>query len=140
MAAAHAVARFVDTAVATGTSAASTSALAAVAPPSVEYASAVATDTLAATVSGLAKSAVGARAAVGMMSVANEKAKTPSGRVDDTGSDTSAIKAKGNLILLRGLVAVTAVALAAFIANTVMEGVDGGMVASPPCLTFLLGL
>jgi hypothetical protein len=81
----------------------------------------------------------GASAAVGMMS-ANEKAKMPSGRVDDTGSDTSAIRAERKLILLRGLVAATAVALAAFTAATVMEGTDGGMAASLPRLSFLLGL
>jgi hypothetical protein len=36
--------------------------------------------------------------AVDMMS-ATEKAATPAGRVDDTGSDTSAIGAKGHAIL-----------------------------------------
>jgi hypothetical protein len=74
-----------------------------------------------------------------MMS-ATEKVATPAGRVDDTGSDTSAIGAKGNLILLQGLAAGTAAALAAFTAAKVMEGTDGGMVTSPPCLSFLLGL
>jgi hypothetical protein len=74
-----------------------------------------------------------------MMS-ANEKAKKPSGRVDDTGSDTSAIGAEGNSILPCRLAAATAVALTAFTAATVMEGTDGGMAASPPRLSFLLGL
>ncbi len=118
---------------------ASASALAVVVPPNMEYAAAVAMDTSAATASGLANLAFGASAAVGMM-LANEKAKTPAGRVDDTGSNTSAIRAKGNSILPRGLAAATAVALAAFTAATVMEGTDGGMAASPPCLSFLLEL
>ncbi len=83
--------------------------------------------------------AVGASTAVGMMS-ATEKVAMPAGRVDDTGYDTSAIGAKGNLILLRGLAAATVVALAAFIAANVMEGTDGGMAAYLPCLSFLLGL
>ncbi len=133
------VARLADTAVATAISAASASALATVVPPNVEYAAAVATDTSAATASGLANLAVGASAAVGMMSE-NEKAKTPAGRVDDIGSNTSAIGAEGNLILPRGLAVATAAALAAFTAATVMEGTNGGMVASPPHLSLLLGL
>jgi hypothetical protein len=99
----------------------------------------VAMDTSAATAFGLANLAVGARAAVGMMS-ATEKAKMPAGRVDDTSSDTSAIGTKGNLILLQELAAATAAGLAAFTAATVMKGTDGGMAASPPCLSFLLGL
>jgi hypothetical protein len=74
------------------------------------------------------------------MMLATGEAATPAGRVDDTGSDTSAIWAKGHAILLRGLAAVTAAALAAFTAANVMEGTDGGMAASPPCLSFLLGL
>jgi hypothetical protein len=104
----------------------------------VEYAAVVAADTSVATASDLANLAVGASTTVGMM-LATEKAKTPAGRVDDTGSNTSTIGAKGNLILLQGLAAATAAALAAFTAATVMEGTDGGMVASPPCLFFLQG-
>jgi hypothetical protein len=112
-----------------------------VVPPNMEYAAAVATDTSAATASGLANLAVWASAAVGMMS-ATGKVATPAGRVDDTGSNTSAIWAKGNSILLQGLAAATAAVLAAFTAATVMEGIDGdgGMVASLPHLSFLLGL
>ena len=72
--------------------------------------------------------------------LATEKVATPAGRVDDTGYDTSAIGAKGNLILLQGLAAATAVALAGFTAANVMEGTDGAMAASLPCLSFLLGL
>ncbi len=34
----------------------------------------------------------------------------------------------------------TAAALAAFTAANVIEGTDGGMAASPPCLSFLLVL
>jgi hypothetical protein len=74
-----------------------------------------------------------------MMS-ATEKVAMPEGRVDDTGSDKSNIKAKGNLILHQGLAAATAAALAAFTAANLMEGTDGGMAASPLCLSFLLGL
>ncbi len=96
-------------------------------------------DTSAANASGQANLAVGASTAVGMM-LATEKVATPAGRVDDTGYNTSAIGAKGNLILLQGLAAATAAALAAFTAANVVEGTDGGMAASPPCLSFLLGL
>ncbi len=96
-------------------------------------------DTSAATASGQANSAVGASTTVGMMS-ATEKETTPAGKVDNTSSDTSAIRAKGNLILLQVLAAATAAALAAFTAANMMEGMDGGMAASPPCLSFLLGL
>jgi hypothetical protein len=138
-AAASSVERLADATVETVTSAAAASAIAAVVPPNVEYAAAVAMDTSAATASGLANLAVGASAPVGMMS-ATEKAKTPAGRVDDTSSDTSAIGAKGNLILLQGLGTATAAALAAFPAATVMEGINGGMAASPLCLSLLLGL
>jgi hypothetical protein len=133
------VARLAETAVAKATSVASASALAMVVPPNVEYAAAVAMDTSATTAYGLANLAVGASATVGMM-LANEKAKMPSGRVDDTGSDTSAIGAEGNLILPCRLAAATAVALVAFTAATVMEGTDGGTVATSLRLSFLLGL
>jgi hypothetical protein len=74
-----------------------------------------------------------------MMS-ATEKVATPAGRVADTGYDTSAVGVKGNSVLLQGLVAATAALLAAFTAANMMEGTDGGMAASPPCLSFLLGL
>jgi hypothetical protein len=72
--------------------------------------------------------------------LATGKAATPAGRVHDTGSDTSAIGAKGHAILLQGLAAATAAALAAFTAANVMEGTAGGMAASPTCLSFLLEL
>jgi hypothetical protein len=124
---------------ATVTSVAAASAVAAVVTPNMEYAAAVATHTSVATDSGLANLAVTTSAAVGMMS-ATGKAATPAGRVDDTGSDTSAIGAKGHVILLQRLVAATAAGLAAFTASNVMEGTDGGMAASPTCLSFLLGL
>jgi hypothetical protein len=74
-----------------------------------------------------------------MMS-ATKKVATPAGREDDTGSDTFAIRAKGNFILLQGLVAATAAALAAFTAANVIEGTDGGMAASHLCVSFFLGL
>ncbi len=121
------------------TSAAAVSAIAVVVTPNMEYAATVATDTLAATASGQENLAVTASTAAGMM-MATGKAATPAGRVDDTGSDTSTIGAKGHAILLRGLKVATAVALAAFTAANVMEGADGGMAASPLCLSFLLGL
>jgi hypothetical protein len=128
-----------DAAVATVTSADAASALAAVVTPNMEYAAAGGTDTSAATASDQANLAVGVSTAVGMMS-ATETVAMPAGRVDDTGSDTSAIVAKGNSILLQGLAVATAAALAAFTAANVMEGTDGGMAAPPPCLSFLLGL
>jgi hypothetical protein len=137
--AASAVERLADAAVATVTSADAASALATVVTPNVEYAAAGGTDISAATASCQANLAVGASTALGMMS-ATEKVAMPAGRVDDTGSNTSAIGAKGNLILLQGLAAATAVALEAFTAAYMMEGMDGGMAASPPCLSFLLGL
>jgi hypothetical protein len=80
-----------------------------------------------------------ASATVGMMS-ATGKAATPAGRVDDTGCSTSAIGAKGHAILLQGLAAAIAAVLAAFTVANMMEGTNGGMEASPPCLSFLLGL
>ncbi len=138
-AAASAVERLADAAVATVTSADAASALAVVVTPNVEYAAAGGTDTSAATSSGQENLTVGAYTAVGMM-LETEKVAMPAGRVDDTGSDTSAIGAKENSILLQGLVAVTAAALAVFTAANMMEGTDGGMVASPRCLSFLLGL
>jgi hypothetical protein len=138
VAAASAVARLADAAVATVTSVAA-SAVSAIVTPNVEYAAAVATDTSAATASGLANLAVRASVAVGMMS-ATGKVAMPAGRLDDTGSDTSAVGAKGHAILLQGLVAATAAVLAAFTAVNVMEGMDGAMAAFLPCLSFLLGL
>ncbi len=105
----------------------------------MEYAAAVATNTSAATDSDITNLAVTARAAVGMM-LANGKAATPAGRVDDISSNTSAVRAMGHAILLQGLATATAAALAAFTAVNVMEGMDGGMAASPTCLSFLLGL
>ena len=36
--------------------------------------------------------------------------------------------------------ALAAFAMAAFAAANVMDGMDGGMVAPPPCLSFLLGV
>ncbi len=98
-AAASAVERMADAAVATVTSEDAASALAVVVTPNVEYAAAGGTDTSAATASGQENLAVGASTAVGMMS-ATEKVAMPAGRVDDTGSNTSAIGAKGNSILL----------------------------------------
>jgi hypothetical protein len=109
---ASAEARSADAAVATATSAAAAYAIAVVVPPYMEYADAVVMDTIAPTASGLVNLEVGVSAAVGMMSE-NEKAKTPAGRVDDTCSNTSAIRAKGILILLQGLAAATAAVLAA---------------------------
>ncbi len=138
-AAAYAVERLADAAVATVTSADAASALAAVVAPNMEYAVAEGMDISAANASGQANLAVGVSTAVGMIS-ATENVATPAGRVDDTGSDTSAIRAKGNSILLQGLAAATAVALAAFTAANMMEGTDGGMAASLLCLSFLLGL
>ncbi len=46
---------------------------------------------------------------------------------------------------MQGLAAATAAvlaafAVAAFAAANVMDGMDGGMVAPPPCLSFLLGV
>jgi hypothetical protein len=61
------------------------------------------------------------------------------GRVDDTSANTSAVEAKGQAGFLRGLLAATA-ALAALTAANVIEGMDGVMVAFPPCSSFLLGL
>ncbi len=135
MAAASAVARLADATVATVTSVATASAVAAIVIPNMVYAATVATETSAATASGLANLAVRASADVGMMSAAG-MAATPARRVDDTGSNTSAVRAKGHTILLRGLAAATAAALAAFTAANVMEGMDGAMAASPPCLSF----
>jgi hypothetical protein len=166
VAAAPAVERLADAAVATVTSADAASALAAVVTPNVEYAAAGGTDTSAANASGGANLAVGASIGVGMLSA--EKAAAPAERVDDTGSETSPSRAKENLILTRwlaaataaasaaftaacamkgmwGLAAATAAALAAFavaafaVAN-VMDGMDGGMAAPTPCLSFLLGV
>jgi hypothetical protein len=105
----------------------------------VEYAAAVVTEISAATASGLANLAVGASAAVGMMLAAG-KAETLAARVDDTGSDTSAVGAKGQVSFLQGLAAATAAVLAALKAANVMEGTDGAKAASPPYLSFLLGL
>jgi hypothetical protein len=137
--AASAVARLADATVATVTSAAAASAVAMIVTPNVEYAAAVETDTSAATASDLANLAVRASATVGMMLAAGKEAM-PAWRVDDTGLDTSAVGAKGHAILLQGLAAVTAPVLASFTAANVMEGRDGAIVASPPCLSFLLGL
>ncbi len=74
------------------------------------------------------------------MMLATVKAATPAERVDDTGSDTSAAGAEGVAGFLQGLAAAAAVALAAFKAANVMEETNGAMAASPPCLSFLLGL
>jgi hypothetical protein len=74
------------------------------------------------------------------MMLAAGKLATPAGRVDDTGVNTSTVGAKGKAGFLQGLVAATAVTLAALTAAYVMEGTDGVMVAFPPCLSFLLGI
>jgi hypothetical protein len=74
------------------------------------------------------------------MMLAAGKAATPAGRVDDTGTNTSAVGAKGQADFLCGLAAATVVGLAALTAANVMEGPDGVRVAFPPCLFFLLGL
>jgi hypothetical protein len=134
--AASAVARLADTTVETVTSAAAASDVAAIVTTNVGHSG-----------NGHINShwfwprnlAGRAGAAVGMMS-ATGKVATPAGRAYDTGSDTSTIRAKGHTIFLQGLAAVTAVALSAFTAANVMEGMDGAMVASPQCLSFLLGL
>ncbi len=112
----------------------------AIVAPNVEYAAAVETETSTATAFGLANLAVGASVAVIGMMLAAGKAAMPAGRVDDTGSDTSAAGAKGQASFLQGLVAATAAVLAALTAATVMEGMDGAMAASSPCLSFLLVL
>jgi hypothetical protein len=83
-----------DSKLGTVTSATSASA---VAVTNLEGATVVATDTSAATASGLANLAPGVSTAVGIMSA--EKAAAPAGRVDDTGSKTSPSGAKENLIL-----------------------------------------
>jgi hypothetical protein len=75
-----------------------------VATPNVEYAAAVATGTSAVTASCLANLAVRASAAESIMP-ATGKGATSAGRVDDTGSNTSALGAKGHVILLQGLAA-----------------------------------
>ena len=58
-----------------------------------------------------------------------------------TAAFTAACAMKG----MQGMAAATAAALAAFAAAAfaaanVMDGIDGGMVAPPPCLSFLLGV
>ncbi len=105
----------------------------------MEYAAAVMTEISAATDSGLANLAVVASAAVGMMSAAG-KAATTAGRVDDTGTNTSAVGAKGQASFLQGLAAATAAALAALTAANMMEGTDAVMATFPPYLSFLLGI
>ena len=103
----------------------------------MEYASAVAIETAAATDSGLANLAVGASATVSMVSACGKAAK-PAGKVDDTSPDTSAVGAKGQVSFLQRLVAATAAALAALTAANVMEGMAGVRAAFPPCSSCLL--